>query len=182
MPSMNTPFASRLTKTFIFLLVLGGVVWLGSSVVRMVVGFDVFVPGTLQVKEQAEVARLQTIRLHTLLGMWTDWSFLVCTIGVVGTIILLGRTFKRYGWMLMCAVLFVLVVPVQAWVAWYDYRVFMLFDGVSGASLAPTAEIVDVFLQRQQNAILNICSGLALLSGFTIVTLAVWRPLHRYES
>jgi len=179
---MTYPFASRLTKTFLFLFVIGGVVWLGSSLVRMVVGFDVFVAGTLQVKEQAEVARLQTIRLHTLLGMWTDWSFLLCAIGATGSIFLLARTFKRHGWMLMCAILFLLVVPVQAWVAWYDFRLFMLFDGASGASLAPPAEIVDVFLRRQQDVVLNICSGLALLSGFTIVALAVWRPLHRHES
>lgn len=179
---MTSPFASRLTKTFLFLLAIGGVVWLGSSLVRMVVGFDVFVAGTLQVKDQADIARLQTIRLYTLLGMWTDWSFLLCTIGVIGMIVLLGKTFKRYGWMMMCAILFVLVVPVQAWISWDDFKLFMLFDGVSGASLAPTAEIVDVFLRRQQNVILNICSGLALLSGFTIITLAAWRPLHRNES
>ncbi|MDZ4744661.1 MAG: hypothetical protein SGJ05_01515 [bacterium] len=179
---MTSPFSSRLTKTFIFLLAVGGIVWLGASLTHMIIGYDAFQSGTLLLKDQPEAARLQTIRLYTLLGALADWSFLVCSIGAVGTIVLLGKVFKQYGWLMMCAVLFVLLVPVEAWIAWNNFRLFMLFDAGSGASLAPAAEIVDVFLHRQQNVVLNVCSGLALLSGFTIVTLAVWRPLHKHES
>ncbi len=48
--SCGMQVSSRWFKLFITLFTLGGVVWFGTSITRMVVGFDVFVPGTLELK------------------------------------------------------------------------------------------------------------------------------------
>ena len=48
-------------RVFLSLFAVGGVIWLGASIARMVVGFDVFVPGTLVFKPtQSEACLLYT--------------------------------------------------------------------------------------------------------------------------
>jgi hypothetical protein len=174
------PFDSRVFRFFLSLFAVGGVIWLGASIARMVVGFDVFTPGTLVFKTtQSEDVRLHTIWLFTLLGGWTGWSFLVATIGGVGVITMARRSFRTHGWLLMAAILFVLIMPVQGFVAYEDYRLWTLFDRTTGMPLAQPAEIIAAFLHRYTNTAVNIMLGMAMLSALTIILLCTVRPLHR---
>ena len=51
------------------LFALGGVIWLGANIARLVIAFDAFVPGTTELKvAQSETALLQTIWMFTLIG------------------------------------------------------------------------------------------------------------------
>lgn len=166
-------------RIFLSLFALGGVVWLGASVARMVVGFDVFTPGTLLFKStQSESVRLHTIWLFTLLGGWTGWSFLLTTVGGVGTALIVRKAFRSHGWLLMSAILLILLIPVQAYVAWEDYRLWTFFDLRTGMPLAQTPEIIAVFLNRYTNTTVNIMLGMSLLAALTILLLCTIRPLQ----
>ncbi|MCX6141182.1 MAG: hypothetical protein NTX15_10215 [Candidatus Kapabacteria bacterium] len=173
-------FSSWPFRVFVALFALGGVIWLGASVARMVVGFDVFVPGTLVFKPtQSESVRLHTIWLFTLLGGWTGWSFLTCTVGGVGTAILVRRSFKTHGWLLMSAILLVLLIPVQAYVAWEDYQLWTFFDRTTGMPFAQPAEIIGVFLHRYTNTAVNVMLGMSLFAALTIILFCTIRPLQK---
>ena len=175
-------FSSWPFRVCLTLFTLGGVVWLGASVARMVVGFDVFLTGTLDFKPtQSESVRLHTIWLFTLLGGWTGWSFLTCTAGGLGTAIIAWKSFRSHGWLLMSAILLVLLIPVQAYVAWEDYRLWTFFDRVTGMPFAQPSEIIGVFLHRYTNTAVNIMLGMSLLAALTIILFCTLRPLQKQK-
>jgi len=166
-------------RVFLSLFAVGGVIWLGASIARMVVGFDVFTPGTLLFKAtQSESVRLHTIWLFTLLGGWTGWSFLATTVGGLGTALIVRTAFATHGWMLMAAILLLLLIPVQAYVAWEDYQLWTFFDRSTGMPLAQPAEIIAVFLQRYTNTAVNIMLGMSLLAAVTLILFCTIRPLQ----
>ncbi len=170
--------SSRWFKVFVTLFALGGVVWFGTSITRMVVGFDVFVPGTLELRPtQSEEIRLHTIWLFTLLGGWTGWAFGVATVGGLGTAVLLRSYFRSHGYLMMATILFVLLLPVQAYVAWEDYRLWTLFDRVTGMPLAQPAEILRTFMYRYTTTAVNVMIGMSMLAALTILLVITLRPL-----
>ena len=170
---------SRSTKFFLLFLLIGGVIWIGGGVARMVVGYSVFVPGTLEWNPSlSEAARLQAVWLYTLLGGWTGWSWAAATFGGIGSMIMLRKHFRRHGWLLMSAILFVLILPVQAYVATEDYRLWMYFDETTGLPLAAPEEIMRVFLGRFSSTLVNVFVALSMLASVTIVALGALQPLH----
>ena len=172
--------STRWFRVFVTLFALGGVVWFGTSITRMVVGFDVFVPGTLELKPtHSEEIRLHTIWLFTLLGGWTGWAFGVATVGGIGTAFLLRSLYRTHGYLMMATVLFALLVPVQAYVAWQDYTLWTLFDRTSGMPLAQPAEILRVFLYRYTTTAVNVMIGMSMLAALTILLMLTLRPLVR---
>lgn len=170
---------SKSTKFFLLLVLLGGVVWVGGGIARMVVGYSVFVPGTLQWNPTlSDQARIQSIWLYTLLGGWTDWSWTLATIGGFGLIASLRSHFRRHGWLMMSAILFLLIIPIQGYVASQDYRLWMYFDRLTGVPLAEPGEIERVFLGRFSSTLVNVLVALSMLSSVTIIALGALQPLH----
>ncbi|MBU3699262.1 MAG: hypothetical protein FGM33_04520 [Candidatus Kapabacteria bacterium] len=170
---------SKSTKFFLLLLLLGGVVWIGGGIARMVVGYSVFVPGTLEWNPAlSDQARIQSVWLYTLLGGWTDWSWAAATVGGLGVIVSLRSQFRRHGWLLMSAILFVLILPVQAYVASEDYRLWMYFDRLTGLPLAEPGEIERIFLLRFSSTLVNVLVALSMLASITIIALGALQPLH----
>lgn len=177
------PFRSRTTQFLLTLFVLGGLLWLGGSVIRTVIGFDVFIPGTLQFKpEQTDAVRMNTLRLFAQTGPWTSWGFAAAFLGGVGLIIACRKRMHAWGWLMMSAILFLLIAPIEGYLMWKDYQLILYFDRATGAPLASMSDIFSVFLQRFQNLIVNMASGFAFFAAVTIVLFTTFRPLHRYES
>ncbi len=176
-------FTTRTFRVLLLLFVAGGALWLGGSVARMIVGFDVFTPGTLEFRSsQTEDIRIHTIWLFTILGGVAGWCFLACAVGGVGLIATGRRMFRTHGWMMISAILFVLIIPVQAYIAWEDYQLWTLFDRNTGMPLASTADIVAKFMARYTNTAVNMLLGLSLLSALTIIVFTSLRPLQQQKS
>lgn len=166
---------SRIALT---LAALGGTLWFGASVARAIVGFDIFVPGTIEFKAaQTEAMRLHTIWIYTLLGGLTGWSFAAMVIGGVWSAIALKRRWKTNGWILMNLILLLVIIPGQAWMIKQDYALWQLYDISTGMPLAPFQEIISVFSQRVMVVAASVINGLTLLVAVTMVLTLVWRPL-----
>jgi hypothetical protein len=174
---------SKSTKFFLLLTLLGGVIWIGGGVARMVVGYSVFVPGTLEWNTlQSEAARLQSIWLYTLLGGWTGWASAAAVVGGIASMINLRGSFRRHGWLVMSSVLFVLVIPIQGFIVSEDYRLWTFFETGSGMPLAPARDIFFVFMSRFTNPIVNVLVAMSTLSLVTIVALGALQPLSHSKS
>lgn len=174
---------SKATKFFLLLTLLGGVIWIGGGVARMVVGYSVFVPGTLEWNTlQSEPARLQAIWLFTLLGGWTGWASAAAVVGGVASMINLRSSFRRHGWLVMASVLLVLVIPIQGYIVSEDYRLWTFFDTVSGMPLAPARDVFAVFMSRFTNPIVNVLVAMSTLALVTIVALGALQPLSQPTS
>ena len=163
----------------VLLALIGGTIWVGGGVLRTVVGYSVFVPGTLEWNPAlSQQARIQTIWLYTLLGGWTGWSWVAATIGGIGTIAGLRTQFRRHGWLMMSAILFALILPVQAYISSQDYQLWMYFDRATGLPLAAAEDITRVFLSRFSSTLVNVLVALSMLASMTIVALGALQPLH----
>ena len=177
---MTSPLSSASNRVFLFLFIAGGLLWLGGNIVRSVVGFDVFYPGTLLFRtEQTEAIRLNTIRLFAFTGAWTNWGFVAATIGSLGLMVGLRSLYKTKGWLLMVAILMALLIPSQGYLIWKDYELLQYFDLQTGVPLAQPAEIIRVFAERVTNIANSMTAGLTMLAAVTIVIILAFRPLHR---
>ena len=125
----------------------------------------------------SEGVRLHTIWLFTLLGGWTGWAFGVATVGGLGTAVMLRSQYRTHGYLMMATILFALLIPVQAYVAWQDYTLWTLFDRTSGMPLAQPAEILRVFLYRYTTTAVNVMIGMSMLAALTILLVITLRPL-----
>lgn len=178
----TTSGSSVLRTIFATLFAVGATVWFGTLLARMVIGFDLFLPGTTELKAaQTELARLHTVWLYTLLGGWVGWSYAVAVLGAVGVTFTTARLWRRHGWMMMCALLFAATIPGQAWQILHDIDLWRMFDPSTGLALASTEEVMDLFLQRMTEVAHSVVTGLNLLVAVTIVLLVVWRPLRNPE-
>lgn len=172
-------FTTTTSRIILSIFILASILWLGMSVARLAVGYDVFVPGTIQLKSKlTKPVLLQTIWLYTSLGMWTLISFAVSAVSGLVTILLMRGHYKRYGWLFMSTVLFLIVLPAQGYLIDADLLLWSFFDYQTGMPLAQPQQIVDVFLRRFSNQVIGIVSPLVLLSGITIVLFTTMRPLH----
>ncbi|MCU0329999.1 MAG: hypothetical protein MUC47_03355 [Candidatus Kapabacteria bacterium] len=174
-----SPTVRFLTAVFL----LCAVVWLGGSVIRTVIGYDLFVPGTLQLKpNMSDTERLTVIKLYALSGAWTGWAFGIASIMGLVLSVALRNSYRRYGWMMMTAMFVWLLVPVGGWLLWQDYELIRYFDPSTGVALARTEEIIWFFVQRMSDTTISITSGLSLLAAITIVIIVSVRPLEHHES
>jgi len=169
-------------KLFITLFVISGIVWLGGSVCRMVIGYDVYIPGTLEFKPaQTEAMRLHTVWMYALLGGWTGISFIAMLISGIVVFFIDNRRWKKQGWIVMCGILLALLAPGQIWKILADYRLWQLFDASTGMPLAPPQEVIDVFSKRVADVGASVINGLSLLIGLSVVIYLVVRPLTKPE-
>jgi hypothetical protein len=78
----------------------------------------------------------------------------------------------------MSAILFVILIPAQAYLIDADLLLWSFFDYHTGMPLAQPGQIINVFTSRFSNQAIGITTSLVLLSGITIVLFTTMRPLH----
>lgn len=172
-------FSTRFSRLILSLFVLAGTLWLGIAVARLAVGYDAFITGTVMLKPKlSQPVLLQTIWLYTSLGMWTTIAFGTAAVTGLWVMWLVRSWFKRHGWLLMSAILFVIMMPAQAYVIDADLLLWSFFDYHTGMPLAQPGEIINVFTSRFSNQAIGITTSLVLLSGITLVLFTTMRPLH----
>lgn len=177
---MTSPFASKTTRIALLIFLLGGIIWLGGNVVRGVIGFDVFVPGTVTYRvEQTEAVRLNTIRLFAFTGAWTNWAFAGVVVGGIALMWRLRTEYRMRGWLLMAALFLVLLIPAQGFLIAKDYELLQYFDLRTGVPLAQPSEILRVYAARVSDLATSMTAGLSILAAFTVVIILAIRPLHR---
>lgn len=185
-------FSTRFSRLILSLFVLACMLWLGISIARLAVGYDAFIPGTAVLKNASLVvgqhidfdARLhqkvllQTIWLYTNLGMWTIIAYSIAAVSGIFVMWHLRAQYRKRGWLMMSAILFVILIPAQLFLIDADLLLWSFFDYTTGMPLAQPDEIVSVFASRFSNQAIGITTSLVLLSSITIVLLTTLRPLH----
>ncbi len=179
---MLDAFHSRFSRLLLALLLASATLWLGGTVVRAALGYDVFVPGTLDLKPTLDDAeKLATIRLFVSTAAYTGWAFGIAALCAIVLSIRERAAYAHRGWMLMIAILAWLLVPLQGWSVYHDYLLAQHFD-MSTDTMMPLLsmpELLVVFRERIANVGLAMSNGLSVLIGFTIIILAAMRPLER---
>ncbi len=167
-----------LWRVALFILVVAGIIWLGATFTRALIGNDLLRTDTetltlsinddLSPDAQREAFRLLSICSVTILGSYV--------VTLVSSIVFLATSpfrMKHHGWLMMSAILFYLFVPVEAWTLYLDWKmIYLEFFTTEGLE-----RFQELFLARV--GALAGAPTIASLCYFTIIGLAVFQPLKK---
>ena len=169
---------SKVSKVSLIILVISAIVWLGGLNIRALVGFDMLQVGTLDFKPNIHPYVERTVfSLIAQSSIVIDIAY--CIVWLSGVILL--RTSKlslrEHGWLMMSTILFYLFTPVEIYTMILDGKMWYL-DFLGSNDLV---EFRKLFIHR-----LGALSGvpmIALLSYYTIIVLAIFKPLsYKFNS
>ncbi len=160
-----------LWRVALFLMILAGILWLGAVNMRAIIGNDMLRTGSLEFDEllppdaEREIFRLLSIASIVVI--------LAYAATLVSSIIFLAASpyrLKEHGWLMMCAILFYIFVPVEVYTLVLDAR--MVYNEFF--TTADNALFRELFIAR-----VGALAGaplIALLCYYTAIGLAVFRP------
>jgi hypothetical protein len=155
-------------------MVVAAIFWLGSVNIRAMIGNDMLKTGTLEFEEYlAPEAEREIFRLLSFASLIVMISY--AAVLVSGTVFLTTTPlrFREHGWLMLSAILFYAFVPVEVFTMSLDARmVYMEFFTTAGNDV-----FRELFIARV--AALAGAPVIALLCYYTIIALAVFRPLTR---
>jgi uncharacterized membrane protein YuzA (DUF378 family) len=164
---------SKIAKVSLVIIVIAGIVWLGGLNVRAMIGFDMLQVGTLDFKPNIHPYVERTVfSLVAQSSIVVDIAY--CIVWLAGILFLKTTKLllREHGWLMMSAILFYLFTPVEIYTMVLDGKMWYL-DFLGSNDLV---EFRILFIHR-----LGALSGvpmIALLSYYTIIVLAVFRPLY----
>ena len=165
-----------ISNFFLVLLVMSAAVWIYSSSMKNYQSGKLLKLGTIEyVQDLNEIAERDTYRsiaMHSLIALMSYPAVLLAAIGYVITT---PRSFKKHGWLLMCAILLFAFIPVEVYCFWLDWKIV----GLNYWGNWPLEEFRKAFLIR-----LTALAGLpfiAQLCYYTIPILIIFKPLQKQE-
>lgn len=157
-------------------------VWIGASVMRLVVGYDAFIPGTTTLKDWYTQPQLaHDMWLYTLMAGWTGWSFAIMTIGGLGSLLLQRSKWKSQAWMVMIVLFLILLIPAQTWIIMRDIELWSYFNPATSLPSSATHDLTGIFVERMTGITYSVINGLSILMGLTIVATLAVRPLAHHD-
>ena len=165
---------SRTAKASALCLLLAGIVWLGGINIRAMVAFDLLIPGTIDFKANihpyVERAVYELIAQASLI---VDIAYIVVWISGIVFLRSTVMRLREHGWLMMSAILFYVFTPVEIYTMVLDAKIWYL-DHIGSFDLV---EFRTLFIHRL--AALAGAPMIALLCYYTVVVLAVFRPMRR---
>lgn len=165
---------NKRAKTSLFILIVFGIFWLGAIVVRFFIGNQL-----LNYDEFNFRTSIPPDEENQIFKMISDASLLIMIaypIVLVSVIVFLKScklNLRENPWLLMCAVLFFVFVPVELYTSFLDLKFVLLFN----KRPANHDRLLELFGERI--GFLRGVPWIAVMSYFTIVWLAVFQPLKK---
>ena len=156
------------------IIVIAAVCWLGGVNVRALVGFNLLQMGTLDFKPNIHPYVERAIfGLIAQASMVVNVAYIIVWFAGLVYLRMTKLTLRQNGWLMMSAILFYLFTPVEVYTGILDMRMWYL-DFIGSNDLV---EFRKLFIHRL--AALAGVPMIALLSYYTIIALAVVRPMRR---
>lgn len=159
--------------------VVGLTVWFGGSVVRAAMGFDLFNPGAdLLLKDfYTDEVRMHAVYLYGIMSFYTSIGYGLAVLAAFVFIADRKGQFKKKGWMMMSAILFLLAIPVQAYSIYLDIMINMALKE-HGTIRFSDVRFQEYFVFKFKNVNFQIASTLSFLSIAFSMVIPVWKPLE----
>ena len=152
----------------------GAVVWLGALSTRAMLGNELLQFGTIELKTNLDpLFERELYRIISYATLLVMGGYSAALIGAIGFTATATVAWKQHGWLLMCAILFFVFVPVELWSLKLDWKMI----GLNFWGDWPLEEFRKAYLRR-----LTALSGLPVIANltyYTMIVIAVWRPFER---
>ena len=164
-------------RTALFFLVVGSIFWLGTVNARVLLGNDMLKFGTLEFEDYLSAdAEREIFRLISICSIVIILSYVVVLISSVVFLLTSPFRLREHGWLMISAILFYLFVPVEIFAMTIDVKmIYAEFFTTADNSL-----FRELFIARV--GALAGAPVVGMLCYYTIIFLAVFRPLQRAPS
>jgi len=164
----------NLEKISLTILLLASMLWLGGSVIRAVIGFDLLQFGTLDFKPNIHPYVERTVYAQIAQStLVVDIAYIVVWIAGILYLKSTRLRLKDEGWLVMIAIFFYMFTPMEIYLMVLDTKIWLL-DHIGSNDLV---EFRILFIHRL--AALSGVPLIATLCYYMGAVLAVFRPLRR---
>ncbi len=174
---------TKTDKLILSLMAIGYILWMGISLARSFIAFDLVKPGEEIVLNSAYSTNIamQSVYIFSMLSVYSDIGFAIAALCVIILFILKRKQLRSKGWMFMAIILFILCVPAETVLIYHDIQLGLsvFWDNVRDIN---HPAIQDHFIGRLTNPLITVPSGLSFLSGLTAIVFVIWRPLNNQNN
>jgi len=165
---------NKKAKTSLFILTVFAIFWLGGISVRFFIGnqlldYDEF-NFRISIPPDEENQIFKMISDASLMIMFSYTAVLISAIVFMKTCKI---NLRENTWLLMCAILFFVFVPVELYTSYLDLKFIMLFD----KRPANHDNLLKLFGERI--GFLRGVPWIAIMSYFTVIWLAIFQPMKK---
>lgn len=164
---------SKLSRIFLYICSLSGILWLGGYVSRLLLTYQLFQPKDFLRKPYVTEANLPGI-LNTMNASvtFTFVMFLAFLLFFVLFLLTSKVSLKKQGWLFVSLLIVAITAPFELYLMSIDYSIItkVFYDSSFNAF-----EVLDLYIKR-----LKVLSSFSLIEIFAysaIVFLAIFRPL-----
>lgn len=164
-----------LDKSITSLGIVAYIIWLGGSFCRLILGFEIFQPGTLLLRGYAGDLNKFLVQKYAVLAPYTDISFIIMFIAALYLLAKYSGHIRSKGWLFMIIALIIISAIPSFYLIYMDYN--LVSAAATEGIKFESPEFQKYFLTRFTK--LNFLDPLILLSGFTMAVFYVFKPLNK---
>ncbi|MFM8455314.1 MAG: hypothetical protein ACKOAK_00970 [Ignavibacteria bacterium] len=173
---------STLQKSLFACLLFFVTLWFGGGLIRTSIGFDLFIPGTLDIKPFLNEEQINySLRLMGITAYYTIAGYVLSFLCALILLLTMKGNIKRRGWLFMAALLFFAFTPYELYQAWLDLQLIFRVNAIDFVNLLKDDGLLILFKQRFHPWMTAI-GFLSLLSYITALLFLAWQPLNVQEN
>lgn len=168
---------SKTAKFWLFLLIVSAIFWLGGINIRAIIGNDLLNYDEFSFRTDIPPDEENWIfRLLSFSSIFIMSSYAVVLLSAIAFLKTSRLNIKENAWLLMCSILFFAFVPVEIYTYYLDIKFYLLY-----LQNPPNHDgLLKIFGERI--GFLKGVPYIAVLSYYTIIFIAVFRPLHKTKA
>ncbi len=165
------------TKIFLYLTALSGIIWIGSYVLRLSLSYQLFEPNEYILKSYYTTEGLNNYLLIYLTAIKTTAIlYLIFFTAFFIFIFLTKLKLKKNGWLFIITLIISLTLPFELFLMTIDYQMINLLSSQTFAS----ADVLFLIVKRFK--VLNGFPLMEMFAYFSIIYFVIFKPLTVHET
>ncbi len=171
----------------LFIMIVGGILYLGGSAARAIIGNDLVEIGTLKFRRDIPFdAEKEIYNLLAQTSLLIVFGYFLALVGFITFLFKSRIRMKTHPNIMMAVILFAMFIPVEFYTSYLDLKFFVSFVDFQlqlflGADPGPLRnEMRRLFVERVSG--LGGLSVIAILSYYSAIGAIVFRPIKRKKT
>jgi hypothetical protein len=174
-------------RVALFIMIVGGILYLGGSAARAIIGNDLVEIGTLKFRRDIPFdAEKEIYNLLAQTSLLIVFGYFLALVGFITFLFKSRIRMKTHPNIMMAVILFAMFIPVEFYTSYLDLKFFVSFVDFQlqlflGADPGPLRnEMRRLFVERVSG--LGGLSVIAILSYYSAIGAIVFRPIKRKKT